>query len=362
MKILMINTVPTEKNGITNVIRNLCTAMDRENLQLDWMAIHVPEAEYVRAVERWGGCLRTVARSIRHPLRYLKALTRVIREEGYDAVHIHGNSATLVLELIAAKLAGCKLRIVHSHNTSCLHKTLNNLLQPAFQRLCTHRLACSEAAGTWLYGKRPFTVIQNGVDTGRFSFDADARRCVRASYGIPEDAIVVGHVGLFTKTKNQRFLLEILNRLPDQYCLMLVGDGPDAPEVRNQANAMGLTDRVFFAGAVTEPEQYYSAFDMMALPSLFEGLPLTLVEAQSSGLHCLVSDRVTREADLTGNLAFLPIDQGADIWREAIQRMKITDREVCGAMARERICHAGFDIRQEAAKLREYYLAAAGKE
>lgn len=353
----MINTVPTEKNGITNVIWNLCNAIGSAQLQIDVVSINKPDGGYLTAAETWGGQVWTIPGRLRHPVRYMMNLTQTIRKGQYDAVHAHGNSATLFLEMFAAKLAGCKIRIAHSHNTSCRFKLLHAVLNPVFQGLCTHRLACSEAAGRWLFGQRQFQVIRNGVDTARFRYDANARQVIRRKYSIAPEKYLIGHVGLFNGIKNQAFLLDALRLLPEDYLLMLVGEGPEMEAVRCRARELELEDRAIFTGAVENPEAYYSAFDVMTLPSLFEGLPLTLVEAQVNGLKCLVSDRITREVDLTGNVIFLPIDKGLGDWLDVLP-LRDSGREELSAQAQKDICLKGFDISTEAKKLRTYYCAA----
>jgi len=228
MKVLMINTVPTERNGITAVIFNLLRAMDLTDLRIDYLAINQPAPMYETQIAQAGGKLITLRRSIANPMRYLKDLRKVIGEEKYDIVHVHGNSATMVLEMIAARQAGCKVRIAHSHNTTCTYMAVHKLLKPVFLRLCTHRLACSESAGKWLFPGRSFTVVNNGIDTKRFAFDAQARQQLRRQLGIGEDCRLLGHVGLFNDAKNQGFLIDLLKELADAgepYKLVLVGQG-----------------------------------------------------------------------------------------------------------------------------------------
>lgn len=358
MKIAMINTVRTQRNGITNVIFNLLGAMG-EDIRVDLVSIHEPEASYYEAVAARGGQLHVVSRSIRHPARYVKQLSALIQNEGYDIVHAHGNSTTLALEMVAAKRAGCPVRIAHSHSTGCKYKALHRLLGPVFQKTCTHRLACGEAAGKWLYGERAFTVVNNGIETERFAFSPEARQTVRQALGIPAEAPVLGHTGIFNENKNQSFLLEILaaKEAPEDLELILLGDGPMRETVEEKAAELGLTERVHFVGNVADVENYLSACDLFALPSRFEGLPLSLVEAQASGLTCLASDTVTREADMTGGLCFLPLDAGAAVWARAL-KAALPERREASVRAVERIVARGYDIAAEAAKLKEYYRKA----
>lgn len=359
MRILLINTVPTERNGITNVIFNLHRAMDKGDICFDYVSINEPDAAYVRQIEEAGGRCYVLSRSMKGIIPYVAKLRKIIRSGGYDAVHAHGNSATLVLEMLAAKLGGCGVRIAHGHNTACLSPALHRLLNPLFQSCCTHPLACGQDAGRWLYGKREFAVVNNGIHTGHFGFRADARQALRSQWGLGQDVRLIGHVGAFIESKNQMFLVELLAELTKDHHLLLLGDGPLRPAVEARARALGLSDRVHFAGVTDRVGEHLSAFDLLVMPSLFEGLPLTLVEAQASGLACLVSDAITREADKTGNLRFLPLSEGTAVWAEAVRAGALPrERQRASEEAIEKIKACGYDAETESARLKDYYLRA----
>lgn len=362
MRLLIVNTNVMVADGITNVIRNLFCAMDRADIYVDLVAINEPP-ESIRALfEAEGGCVHVLPRSMRHPLRYLNALRRVIKKGHYDAVHVHGNSATLVLEMVAAWLAGCKVRIAHSHNTTCKSMTVHRLMTPVFRALCTHRLACGDAAGKWLYENRDFTVVNNGIDTDRFAFSQEARQQIRKQYAFADDQVVIGHVGIFNEAKNQSFLIDILSCLDEKYRFLLIGDGHLRKTVEEKAAVMGLADRVVFAGVTDRVPDYLSACDLIVMPSLYEGLPLALVEQQTNGLQCIVSDNITREADKTGNLTFLPLSAGAQHWADVVQALQLPERrEEASCSATEKIKDCCYDIHTEAAKMLAYYKQATGK-
>lgn len=359
MKVLMINTVSTERNGVTNVICNLHAAMDKSDMTVDLLAINTPDEFYLQQFQSAGGKVTVIPRSISHPLRYIRALKKHIRENHYDLVHAHGNSATLVLEMLSAKLAGCKVRIAHSHNTTCKFMAVHKLLKHTFLRLCTHRLACSESAGKWLFEKRSFTVVNNGINTKRFAYNHQARQQLRQQLEVADGCRLLGHVGLFNEAKNQTFLIELLKVLTDTGAdckLVLVGQGARREAAQQLAQELGLSDRITFVEATNRVEDYLSAFDVFCMPSLYEGLPLALIEAQTSGLNCVVADTVTREADKTGNMTFLPIDQGVEIWAAHLQALCLPeDRQAFADNARESVCRNGYDIAYEAEKLKDFY-------
>lgn len=364
MRILIINTVPTDKNGITNVIFNLHKAMDKQDLVFDYVSINEPAPSYIREIEAYGGQVFVISRSIRRAIPYVCKLVEVIRQGQYDVVHAHGNSSTLVLEMLAAKLAGCKVRIAHSHNTTCLSLTVHKLLNPLFQMSCTHGLACGVDAGKWLFGDRPFTVVNNGVDTERFAFQLDARQGVRRGFNLQDKHVVIGHVGAFNNAKNQEFLLDVLSELAkadDNYRLLMIGDGPLQHSVQEKTMELHLTERVIFAGATDRVEDYLSACDLIVMPSRYEGLPLSLVEEQASGLYCVVSENITQEVDKTGNLTFLPLSMGGAYWAQVIREIPlVSDREKASMVSIEKIKASGYDIQTEVKRLKEYYISAVG--
>ena len=363
MRVLVINTVPTEKNGITNVIFNLHRAMDKENLQMDLLTINPADAAYASAIKDAGGNVYEMQRSIAHPIRYIRALKKRIQQNQYDIVHAHGNSATLALEMIAAKLGGCRVRIAHSHNTTCKYMAVHKLLMPLFTAACNYRLACGTDAGKWLFRKKEFTVINNGIDTERFRFCTSDRQKIRTHLQLPDSCKLIGHVGLFNEAKNQAFLVQILQQLQDKqaYRLLLIGEGGLRSNVQQLAQECGISEQTFFIGTIDNVAAYLSACDILCMPSLYEGLPLTLIEAQANGLPCVVSENITKEADKTGNVSFLPLEAGAQVWAQQLLQMPDDqDRHQCSTAAIDSIKRCGYGIETEAGKLKDYYLKAMG--
>ena len=185
---------------------------------------------------------------------------------------------------------------------------------------------------------------------------------LREQYGILDEQKLIVHVGAFIERKNQSFLLDVMMHLDPTYKLMLIGEGTLFSAVKKRVKDLGLEDRVIIAGVTDQVPDYLSASDFIALPSLFEGLPLTLIEAQSSGLPCIVSDRVTQEVDKTGNVLFLSLDDGAKCWAEAIQRIELPeDRNRASEDAIEKIKACGYDIQTSAAWLKDYYCNAVNE-
>ena len=355
MKILIINTVLTGKNGITNVIFNYLNSIDRERVTFDYLAINTPDVMYRNMIEAYGGKLFVLSRLSTNMFIYWSRIRKLIKN-GYDAVHIHGNSHTVVLELSAAYSAGCHIRLVHAHNTACKYVVVHKLLTPLFNFFYTHGLACGADAGRFMFGSRPYMVINNGVDVERFGFDAKSREKIRRQLNLDDNDRLLGHVGYFKEVKNQKFIVEILKHLEERYKLILIGDGPLREDTENLVKCYGLESRVIFTGNINNVDEYLNAIDFVVMPSLFEGLPLALIEQQANGLKCVVADTITREVDKTDNLLFLPLSLSAKEWANKIVAFHDNQsRDKQSRRAIECICKSGYSIQEEANKLANYY-------
>lgn len=358
MKILIVNTNSTKRDGITNVIFNLLENIDRHGINFGYVSINSPSKEFVERLDALNCKLYVVPRKIRDIIEYIKCLSVLARE--YDVIHVHGNSATLTIELFAAKLAGVKYRIAHSHNTKCKMVFADKLLRPLFYKLCNGRLACGKEAGRWLYGNRNFEIIKNGVNTSKFRFDIEKRNAIRNSKGW-QDKIVIGHVGNFVEAKNHRFILDVIKSAifkNDNIRLVCVGSGRLMESSKEYAESLNLNGYIYFTGSVNNPEDYMSVMDLILMPSTHEGLPLTLVEEQSNGLQCLVSDVITSEANLTGGLHFLSLNDPIEKWGDKLLELvtpKVDDRTMISDRNIEQIKEKGYDISTEAKKLSDFY-------
>lgn len=361
MKILLVSTVPICRNGITNVICNYISAMNCENIRLDLVANNIPQDVYRELVEAKGGRLYHIGK-FPNIFNYVWRLSRLIRKNGYDVVHIHGNSHTVCIELLAAVLGGCKRRIVHAHNTYCKSILLHKLLMLPFRVWYTHGLACGREAGIFMFGKDDFTVMNNGVDTIKYRFDNSVRKSVRESLQLTEESIVVGHVGMFNTAKNQSFLIDVFEKLSKKnpiYRLMMIGDGELRNEIEQKVTHLKLENRVMFTGDIDNVSDYLNAIDVIVMPSLYEGLPLSLIEQQANGLQCIVSDAITTEADKTGNLRFISLNAKVSEWMQSIEECDCKQgREQRSRNAIKSIVQCGYSIQEEAQKLKEYYINA----
>ena len=357
IKVLM-TTARMPVNGISNVIIQYCNYIDKEKFQVDLLTSKI-DPIYERQFKKTGGELILWPHREENQIIYLWKLTKLLKREKYDILHTHGNSATMAVEMLAAKLAKTPVRIAHSHNTTCTHKILDKILRPIFYYSYTDAIACGGAAGKWLYGNNDFTTINNGVDLSKFSFNILEREKLRKKLNV-EDKFVIGHIGRFTYQKNHEFLLnvfvEVLKKRDDAV-LILIGTGPKLEEIKNKAVDLGIQKKVIFYGVTDKAYLFYSAFDMFVLPSRFEGLPFVLVETQACGLPTIVSKNVTSEVvctDFTKQLSINRVDEWVSIINE--QKCTVQQRERNSKLAQKELQDLGYSIDYVIQSLEKFYV------
>lgn len=363
IKVAMV-TNHLDITGIGTVIMNYCMALDKDRYDLTVIA-GVPIAEkYINDAKE--NNIKIVALPSRHtnPQKHYMALYKTLKAGKYDIIHDHGNSSMMAIELTIARFAGIKIRIAHSHNSICPNIKVHKILNPYFCSVYTKALACGQMAGDWLFGKSDFEVVPNGFHTANFAFSKANRKSIRMKLNI-ENQLVIGHIGRMNGQKNQEYLLKIFEKLAPMRCnavLLLVGAGPDYQKVKAQAAAHRYRKRIILYGETDNPAALYSAMDVFVFPSRFEGLPVVLLEAQISGLPCIVSDRVTREMDF-GDIVWESIDHDPKVWAEKICNMKAvsdTEREKYCLIHKEQI--AGYDIENTVKQLDRIYRSLMEKE
>lgn len=361
VKILTITTSGLKKKeGISTVILDNYTLFDKEKFQLDIIASGDYSYQLITEFQNIGVNIKCLPSRKISVIKYINALMQLIKIENYDAVYLHGSSAIMSIELVLAKFCGCKKRIVHSHNTTCKHKTADKLLRPIFYKSYTVALACGNDAGKWLYRKRPFDIIKNGRNTKVYCFNRNKRNEMRKHLGLSNNTLAIGHVGNFNRQKNQMFLLDILERIikeKKQVKLYLIGDGSTKDDIIREAEHRELSRFICFTGSVSNVPDMLQAMDLMLLPSLHEGLPLVVVEWQIAGLPCILSNLVTHECAFTDLVSFLPIDN-AERWCNSIlngEHLQL-DREQASKKAIIAAQKSGYDLKENADRLQSYFV------
>ena len=285
-----------------------------------------------------------------HFYRAVPALKKLLAEGGYPIAHSHMTTLS-AFALRAAKGAGVPVRICHAHSTfdrQSDHWMIKSMLRPFAAKDATHLMACGNAAAENLYRERAKKayILPNAVDLEHFAPDAGTK----SALGLTGRVLLFA--GRFANQKNLFFLLGAFAaaRKEEELTLVLVGSGPQEKALRAHTEKLGIAASVRFVPPC-DPAPYYAAADLFCLPSLYEGFPVVGVEAQAAGLPCLFSDKITREAHLCGDNAFLPLDAG--VWAEEMLRPR-EKTEHPAQILREK----HYDIREEAARLTAYYDAA----
>lgn len=281
-----------------------------------------------------------------------RLIEEVMRGDNYDIVHIQSSNGSAFYLANLAKRAGIPRRIVHSHNAgaeislSLIKKLVGDASASVWRKAPTDLWTCSTKAGKYLFGKRPFKVFYNGIDIDRFAFSPVKRARVRKSLGINDEAFLLGSIGRISYQKDPLFQLrvfaELLKLVPDaQFCM--VGNG-DMEAVRDaEAEKLGLGGSLIKVSRTSESDAFYSAFDALIFPSVFEGLPFVGIEAQTEGLPIYASDAVPRELGVTDRISFNATSDGAAAWArriaDGIERFPLEERPTYA----KRMADAGFD-------------------
>ena len=354
--------------GYESLIMNLYRNIHREKVQFDFVSSF--PGVYEKEIEALGGVIHRIPFiTQKGPFVYTAALDRVLRASPrYHIVHSHMDKFSGLVMQRAAK-ADIPVRIAHSHNTKNEGGLAFQLVKDHYGRMvlpwATDLFACSKAAADWMFGAKAADarILSNGVQPEAFAPDAAARAAVRAELGLAGDVFAVGHVGRFTEQKNHAFLLKIFAALharrPDS-ALLLAGDGPLRPKIAEQARRLGLSEAVRFLGLREDVPALLSAMDCFVFPSLHEGLPVTLVEAQAAGLPVVASSAITDEVCITPLVRRMGLDEPAGEWAAAAL-------ELAGGGFAARRCPAGairatgYDIADTARWLEEFYLARAAQ-
>lgn len=285
--------------GVEAVVMNYYRHIDRTRVQFDFIVDEDSQLCPQSEIESLGGRVITVPPYQRQPANS-RSLEQLFRDEGYRIVHAHLNTLS-VFSLRAAKRAGVPVRIAHSHSTwgkgEFGKNVMKAVLHTQINRYPTYRLACSNYAGRWLFGKTEFSVMHNAIVLDDFDYMPEERKRLRHELGIADSTFVIGHIGRFMKQKNHEFLLQVfaafLSKHPDSL-LLLVGEGELKGHIIEMTRTLGIEDKVCFLGQRDDANKLYSVFDVFCLPSLYEGLGMVGIEAQRSGVPCLFSDQIPR--------------------------------------------------------------------
>ena len=349
--------------GVEAVIMNYYRHIDRSKIQFDFVVDGYEKTILDDEIESLGGKVYHVEPYKKNIFRYMSQIYHIVHDNHYDIVHSNMNTLA-VFSLFPAWLAGAHQRILHNHSTAVrsegMRSVMKMILRPFAPLFANRYAACSRLAGNWMYGKKMMesgrvTIINNAIDLEEYAFSPEIRQQYRNELHIPDDTLVIGHVGRFMYQKNHAFLIEVFREVVKKHpntILLLIGDGELRPAIEAKVQDYHLSDKVRFLGLRKDVKKLYNCMDVFVLPSWYEGLPVVAVEAQANGLPCIFSNQVTKESCLTSTMKYLGLKDSIDTWVQSILREDYQRN----ADAIQELTEEGFDIIKQTDSITMYYL------
>ena len=328
MRILQIG-MTDNLGGIETFLINYYRNINKKNIQFDFVNIYNKKLYFQNEIEDMGGKVYKLTSYYKRPIKYIKELIKLINENNYEIIHCNMNSAVMIYPLIAGKLSKAKIVIAHSHNSSSdkgiLKTVLHNINKHFIPLFANTFFACSIEAGKWFFNNKKlnsdrFKVIYNAIDTEKFIYNEKMREEKLKELKIDKNKKIIGHVGRFEKQKNHEFLIDIFNEIfkkEPNAILLLIGDGSLKQHIKEKTIELNIQDKVIFLGKRNDVEELYQAMDVFVFPSLYEGLGTVLIEAQYSGLPCVVSNKIPNETQITDTIKYLQLEKTSE-WKENI--------------------------------------------
>ena len=365
IRILHIVPSLSENSGVISVIMSYYRQIDRNKFQFDFIYHSDDINNYAAEINKLGGKIFKLP-ELRYSnlFKYCTELNEFFSEnKNYQIIHGHVAN-TGIFYFFIAKIHKIPIRIIHSHNTmpsdELFKKIRNYFLQIPLNYLANNYCSCSEGAGKYLFGPKymrsgKVQIIKNAIDLSKFQYSPDKRNEMREKLGL-EDKIVIGHVGRFCNQKNHAFLIEVFNEIQKNMPnskLLLIGDGPLLDNIRKKTMRLNLLEKVHFLGIRSDVNDLMQAMDYFVFPSLFEGLGIVLIEAQCSGLKCIVSNTIPNEAIITNLVKIMNLKDEPKVWADKI----ITDeKKYIRQPGPNILISSGYDIKSEVKRLEDFYI------
>lgn len=345
------------RGGLETMLMNYYRHIDREQIQFDFLTHRPYDGDYGEEIRNLGGKIYHLPVLNPFSQSYHRALNDFFaKHPEYNVVHVHQDCMSSVI-LKAAKNHGMKVRIAHSHCSS-QDKNWKYPIKLYFRgripKYATNLMACGDDAGKWMFGDHEFSVLCNAIDTGLYRYNSSTRAFQRKIWGISDNTLLIGHVGRFSPQKNHTRLIEIFGAVSKRTDakLMLVGKGDLEEEIRAQVDQLGLSDKVIFTGLRSDVADLLQAMDVFVFPSNYEGVPVTMIEAQAAGLPCIISDKVPIECKITEYVKQIPLAEPDSVWADQAIRMSHLPRQD----TYQDVLNSGYDITQNASRLQTFYM------
>lgn len=356
-----------QRGGAETMIMNLYRNVDRSKVQFDFIVHSDIVGDYDEEIRNLGGrIIKCNSLGTVGPIKYIRELSRAIKENGpFHVVHAHTDFQTGFVAK-AAKNAGIEKRICHSHNTqwkanpNIVHKMMLSIFKILIDLYATDYCACGKDAAKFLFNKNKIdsgkvSLMTNGIDVEKFNIEAS--KSTREKLGIDEDTIVIGNIARFYEQKNHKFIVELAEYMKlknIKVTILLIGEGPLLDDIKNKVKERKLQQYIKFLGVREDIPELMNSFDVFILPSLYEGLPVVLIEAQASGTLCVVSDTITNEVDFGLNIIkYCCLDTHKDNWTKAILE---NNSEIPNFNYRHKILKEnGYDVKENVNKVMSLY-------
>lgn len=324
--------------GAETFLMKIYRRIDRTKYQMDFCINMSEKCFYEDEILSLGGKIYRIPAKSASLRDFEKQLYNVVNANGYKYVLRVTSSAFGFMDLKIAHKAGAEICAVRSSNSSdggsLKSKIAHSLGRALYGKYVNVKIAPSDLAAVYTFGKKAYeggavNILHNAIDIDQYGFNADMRCRIRSEFGLSDDTTIVGHVGRFMTQKNHAFLLEVFSeylKINGKSILMLVGGGELESAIKQKASELGILDKIIFTGVRSDVPALLSAMDVFVFPSLYEGMPNTVIEAQATGLPCLISDTITREADITGLVHYLPLGD-ADTWAHLVAELPQVKRE-----------------------------------
>jgi len=329
MKRLLCIVSSLNIGGAETFLMKLYREFNTDKYQMDFIVND--NGYYDNEVYERGGKIFTIPLRTKHPLKSFDDIRRIVKEHQYSNVIKMCDTSIGVTDLLAAKFGGAKHIGVRSCNSSSYGSTMRDalivILRPLFNSISDFKISPSSLAAEYTFGKKAVesgkvNLLHNAIDFYDYDYDMEGASHIREEFTLDRKK-VIGHVGRFTNQKNHKFLLEIFNAIHHKdknSVLLLVGNGELEEEIKTLVSDYGLAGDVILTGVRSDVQQLLSAMDVFVLPSFFEGMPNTVIEAQANGLPCVISDTITQEANITGLVTFLPLEN-SEAWAECALKL-----------------------------------------
>lgn len=349
----ILHVIPGYGGGISSFVKNLAKGNTSNSIIYDVVGFTEYGEEFRKIIASQGGVSVKLSSPWKNPVNFYRDFRSVIKKNHYDILHCHISGYKGFVFKVIARISGVKSIITHAHRTD--DEIKNTVITIWISRffsvaLSTYLIGCSKMAARFIFGKKGKNVpiIPNAIDLDKFLQQIDDESIIeyKNELGIEERDIVIGHIGRFNLQKNHDFIIKIAKKIREKnqkFKVVLIGDGELLVNIKNKVIENGLSENFIFAGRRLDVFNIVKVFDVMVLPSFFEGLPTVAIEAQAAGINCLLSDRITPEADMGLDLVkYLSIEE-AEIWSNEILALNKNNKKEM-AFRRKVLVGNGYDL------------------